>query len=225
MPTRIPIFLLIACMAMALPARSQWTRTELAKANTAAAVPYLTDEEKAVVQYVNLARMYPQKFLEREVQPYERPEGYAGLDRQSDWYRSLVAELTTMRPLEPLQFDSYMYKLAAAWAGEMNRRGVTGHKRTESTGYYAAECCQYGFAAGRDIVIDLLIDEGVQNLGHRKNLFNAEITTIGVAIRPHSQWKVCTVIDSDYPRMRQYNQTRSRSVPPISKTIVWPVVR
>ena len=39
MPTRISIFLLIACMAMALPARSQWTRAELAKANTAAAAP------------------------------------------------------------------------------------------------------------------------------------------------------------------------------------------
>lgn len=219
MPTRISIAFVLACLAFALPAEAQWTRAELAKANTAADVPHLTEAEKEVVLYVNLARMYPQKFLKYELQNYERPEGYTSLDRQSSYYRSLVAELQTMRSLSPLKFDSYMRKLAAAWADEMNRRGVVGHDRTESKGYYATECCQYGFDHGRDIVISLLIDEGVPSLGHRKNLFNTEITTIGVAVRPHPKWRFCSVVDSDYPRMREYNQTRSRSVPPIAKTL------
>ncbi|MFY9591349.1 MAG: hypothetical protein WAP54_05150 [Bacteroidales bacterium] len=43
--------------------RSQgWTSEELQKANTAVNITSITNEEKEVIKYLNLARLFPQKF-------------------------------------------------------------------------------------------------------------------------------------------------------------------
>ena len=44
-----------------------WTKEELTKANTLAKIADLTEVEKEAVMYINLARMYPKKFVEIEV--------------------------------------------------------------------------------------------------------------------------------------------------------------
>ena len=43
---------------------------QLAKANTAKDIELLTDMEKEVIMYINLCRLYPQEFLEYEVENY-----------------------------------------------------------------------------------------------------------------------------------------------------------
>lgn len=50
-----------------------WTEQELRLANTAVNVSILTIEEKEVLKYLNLARLYPQKFAELEVRDYLGP--------------------------------------------------------------------------------------------------------------------------------------------------------
>lgn len=45
------------------------------------------------------------------------------------------------------------------------------------------------------VVMDLLIDQGVQSLGHRKNLLNPDYHTIGIVIKSYSDDGRVVVID------------------------------
>ena len=56
-------------MAMTMTAKidQAWTYDEIYHANTAASYPLMTDVEKEVVLYYNLARLYPQKFAQVEL--------------------------------------------------------------------------------------------------------------------------------------------------------------
>jgi uncharacterized protein YkwD len=47
----------------------------------------------------------------------------------------------------------------------------------------------------RQVVIQLLIDDGVPDRGHRKNLFNPELHQAGAGHAPHRDYRVVTVID------------------------------
>ncbi|MCZ6692800.1 MAG: CAP domain-containing protein, partial [Bacteroidetes bacterium] len=57
------------------------------------------------------------------------------------------------------------------------------------------ENCAYGLYSPLDIVMGLLIDEGVSDLGHRKNILNPDYKVIGVAIRPHKSYGTNCVQD------------------------------
>lgn len=57
------------------------------------------------------------------------------------------------------------------------------------------ENCDFGNQTGRDIVVSLIVDDGVSNRGHRNNLFSYDFKKIGIACAAHSEYKVCCVID------------------------------
>jgi uncharacterized protein YkwD len=40
-----------------------------------------------------------------------------------------------------------------------------------------------------------MIDEGVSDLGHRKNILDKEYTAAGVSIQPHKRYKVNAVMN------------------------------
>lgn len=212
----VALILLLVLSCSGLRAEG-WSSEELRMASTAASVDYLTQEEKNVVMYVNLARLYPRKFVDVVLSGYEYPPYVAPLDRNSEFYTSLVERLSTMKPLDPLFFDSYMYQMAACWAEEMGVSGKTGHTRGNCSELNGLECCAYGFAKARDIVLLLLIDQGVKTLAHRNNLLDARATTIGVATRRHVKYRYGTVIDCDGERFR-----RNGNAPHLSSTIHMP---
>ena len=47
------------------------------------------------------------------------------------------------------------------------------------------------------MVNSLLIDEGVKDLGHRKNILNPNISIIGGAVSYHPKYETVIVIDYD----------------------------
>lgn len=57
------------------------------------------------------------------------------------------------------------------------------------------ESCDFGNLNGRDIIISLIVDDGVSNRGHRINLFSTDFKKVGVACSFHSEYKVCCVFD------------------------------
>lgn len=165
-----------------------WTDPKYKAANTAKDVNYLKEEEKNVFYYINLARMDPGKFAEVYIKP--------SLKGGSSYVKSLYTTLTTMKPVQVWTPDENMYKIAKCWAIEAGKSGVIGHNRKQcKESNYLAECCSYGESTGLGIVLQLLIDDGVPSLGHRKALLAPGYKIMGVSIQPHKKWTDNAVLD------------------------------
>jgi len=66
-----------------------------------------------------------------------------------------------------------------------------------------AENVAYGFDAARDVVVQLIIDDGVRDRGHRMNIFKPEFLVVGVSCGNHVRYgTVCvTTFASGYVEM------------------------
>jgi hypothetical protein len=174
-----------------------WTETQLRKANTAKDIAYLSTVEKECIMYLNLCRLYPQDFLKFELTKYVGNEQYGDYLKNSEYRKSLISTLASMKPINELTFDADLFKNAACFAKEQGIAGTTGHTRIKCPkAAYAAECCSYGMSTAKDIVLQLLIDDRVTSLGHRKICLDAMYSKIGVSVGPHKEWGTCAVFDS-----------------------------
>lgn len=178
-----------------IPQTERWTPEEIAAANTAANCTYLDSTERDVIKYCNLARLYPKKFARLEVQTYngsvEQPEQY----KNSDNKRSLITDLNASKSRGAYAPDSALTVMAECFQSELALSGKTGHDRKNCEEDYLAENCSFGKSTAKDIVLQLLIDEGIASLGHRKNILNEKYTRLGVAFGTHKKYRNCCVMD------------------------------
>lgn len=175
------------------PASSQfWNPEQIQKANTAKDISYLTDDEKEIVLYINLARLYPNQFMKYELR-YNK-DTIKTLDA---YEQSLYKTLKKMKALPALQFDSILYKTAQCLANEQSSTGKIGHARTNKCvdRYSTGENCNYGSWTGAGHVMALLIDRGISGVGHRKNIIDKEYTKVGTFIATHPKFSYVAVID------------------------------
>jgi hypothetical protein len=164
-----------------------WTETDYQVANTASDEDYLTDAEKNVIYFLNLARKQPKLFAETFL-----------LDRigkpDSENEISLYEELLKREPLPCLKPDKQCWESAKCHAIASGESGYVGHDRTGCTSYFWGECCQYGTSDPLGIVLQLLIDEGVPSLGHRRICLGGYIQ-LGVSVQPHTTYGSNAVLD------------------------------
>lgn len=177
----------------------QWTAAEVAKANTAKGTS-LTQEEKNVIYLMNLARLNGTKFRDTYA------KGYLG-NKSSSYISSLYSDLSRVSNLPMLVPETYLTKAAAAHAKEMGSSGQVSHNSLDGTdcftrirnngyrGNALGENCSYGESSALGIVMQLLVDEGVSGVGHRKNILGSEYKCVGVAIRSHSYYGTNCVQD------------------------------
>ena len=186
------LLLILLCLPM-IGFGQEWNKNEISKADKARNISYLTENEKDVILYLNLARMYPKKFAAIEVVNWDRPSEWAPLS--NDIYKnSLIQSLNQMNSLNPIYPDRDLYITANCLAKEQSLSGKIGHDRKSCRENTGAENCSYGMYKGRDVVIQLFIDHDTPSLGHRKN-FLGNYSIIGVAQKTHPKYKYCTVID------------------------------
>lgn len=169
-----------------------FTQSEIGQASTANTIDYLTTEEKDIYLYTNLARMFPKKFydLYRAFAIAKGKESELGRNR---YYTSLTKDLKSRDSEQPIYPDKEMFELAKCWALESGEKGLVGHDRQDCPKGFAGENCAYGYATGLEIVIQLLIDEGIPDYGHRVNLFHSDWRGLGAAIRTHRDYRFCAV--------------------------------
>ncbi|MCX6252605.1 MAG: CAP domain-containing protein [Bacteroidetes bacterium] len=169
------------------PNDSAFKDPEYEVANSAKDADYLSDEEKKVYFYLNLARLNPKLFAET----------YLGHLRNSKnrYESSLYKELVNMASLPLLKPNRKLYESARCHADEMGERGLIGHRRLKCAEYFTGECCEYGSGDAFTVLIELLIDDGISSLGHRRICLSASYHELGVSIRPHKTYRFNTVMD------------------------------
>ena len=175
-----------------------WTPAQLAKANTAKNITYLSKVEKEAIMYINLARLFPSDFIRNElVVSAGMNKGFFKMKNDRGPYQTtLVATLRKMKPVKALLFDKKLFETAKCFAKEQGASGATGHSRKKCQyGGYDAECCSYGQYTGIDVALQLLIDRGVPSLGHREICLDPYYAKIGLSLHPHKQYGTCAVLD------------------------------
>lgn len=127
-------------------------------------------------------------------------EGVAAVDEA-------IRVISRRKPLPVLKWSSGLAAAAAELTREQGETGATGHiggashgmqERIEHHGTWQrriGENIAYGPAVARGIVMQLIIDDGVPDRGHRNNLFNPAFGTAGVACGPHPRFGNLCVID------------------------------
>ncbi|MDX1283592.1 MAG: CAP domain-containing protein [Draconibacterium sp.] len=185
--------------------------------NTAAKANYLSPIEKEIIYEINLFRSNPAKYATDYIAPLAQYfEGkiihYPG-DKSIRTQEGVSALNECVRILKkaspkPIMYpDRNLFFAARDHQRDQTKTGKTGHtgrdgsdlkERIERYGEWQvriAENIAYGNNTARQIVIALLIDDGVRSRGHRKNLLHHEFKMVGVAYGKHPVFRTICVMD------------------------------
>jgi|GEM_PF-1426919 len=156
-----------------------------------------------IIQEINYARTNPKDYALKRVTP--RLKTYKGKDmRDLDGRvitthegaapcKECIEVLKKQKPLPPLTMDKFLNRATGILVRDQQNTGRTGHEgsdgsspwdRMERAGFKGrkmGENVTYGSLNAIDIVLDLMIDDGVPDRGHRKNFLDPEFDRIGVA--------------------------------------------
>ncbi|HEX4638147.1 MAG TPA: CAP domain-containing protein [Chthoniobacterales bacterium] len=154
----------------------------------------------AVLREINLARENPSHYANfvSEARPLFMKEHGRAVDEA-------VRFLQKARPLAALSLSPGMSRAAADHCaeqigGELGHEGSDrshGGDRISRYGSWSStwgENISYSRKSAREVVVALLIDDGVRDRGHRKNIFNPKFNYAGAAFGPHARYRtVCTI--------------------------------
>lgn len=121
--------------------------------------------------------------------------------------REAVAFLQHAKPLSPLSMSEAMSAASREHVVGQGATGATGHRGMDGSSPWsrlarfgtwhraAGEVICYGRQTPREIVAALIIDDGVPNRGHRRNIFNSAFSVAGVACGGHARYGTMCVVD------------------------------
>ena len=203
---RINAFVLLVLLVSPAAVFSQdlsgWGADTLDLANTAKNSAYLTAEEKKVFQVMNLARISSKTFLERIAKPYVEKNGLDIDEDVTSLYKQLLSTsgLHLINPLEKL------WESAAHHANDMGHKGLFGHESSDGTPHLArihryhkrekmGESLVYGYSEAIEIVMQMLLDEGIEMRTNRMHVLHPNFHHAGVSIKPHKVYEFNCVVD------------------------------
>lgn len=132
--------------------------------------------------------------------PLRTEEGVAALDEA-------IAFLEVQKPLGALRWNDGLARVARELAQDQAQSGAVGHKDRKGRSLMArlnaqgdlngtaGEAIAYGAKEAHDIVLTLLIDDGVPDRGHRATLFDPAFHQAGAATAAHPEWGTVCVVE------------------------------
>lgn len=184
--------------------------------STAEGADYLDELEKDVLLHMNMARTDPAGYAEDFIEPrlqyfsgnlYREPGRPVLITVEGpDALIECIEDMEGTQPMEPLTPSIGLTMAAFEHALDLSSTGLTGHvgsdgslfsQRIERHGRWLAtigEVIAYGPETGREIVLGLLIDDGVSDNSHRSNLLNPGFRLTGLAVEEHETYgNVCVI--------------------------------
>ena len=185
--------------------------------NTAAKAGYLSPIEKEIILEINRFRSNPAKYANDYITPlakyYQKKILHYPNDKSIKTREGVKALHECVRELQDASPQPIMYpnqlltKAANDHQKDQAETGKTGHtgndkstlkQRIERYGNWQvriAENIAYGNTSARQVIIFLLIDDGVKSRGHRKNLLHPAYKTVGVSFGKHPVYGTMCVMD------------------------------
>jgi uncharacterized protein YkwD len=180
---------------------------------------YYAALDRGIVDELNRARTNPTGYataLEHDLQYFRgnlfrRPGEESALETREGTSAVLEAirVLRQTPPLAPLRFSAPMSEAAEdhvrdqAPRGLMNHRGTDGSMAWDRVSRYGewkkkiSENMTFGPMTPHDVVAALLIDDGISDRGHRKNVLDPDIRLVGVACGTHKSYRVmCDMVQA-----------------------------
>ena len=159
----------------------------------------LTPSEKEILFLTNLARTNPSLFADTYLKQY-LDENYS---TQNSYTKGLYNQLKKMKSCSELTPEKSLSNMAYNHALTTGKNGEVGHgnyeqrlkKYTSNKFMATAENCSYGFNDPKMIFFQLLIDDQVQSLGHRKSILNNAYQSIGISIQVHKKYEFNCVME------------------------------
>jgi uncharacterized protein YkwD len=161
------------------------------------------DLSDQVIAEINLARTNPQQYAQVVA---AQTAGYHGVEGDKA-FTEAVRFLTKTRPLPPLTASPGMCNSALSYVLLSGPVGGRGHKAVDGSQPWdrmarfgkwfgsAGEDIDYGMHDARAIVVRLIVDDGVRDRGHRKNIFSSSFHVAGAATGYHATYGAMCVID------------------------------
>lgn len=120
-------------------------------------------------------------------------------------YIEAINFLKKQRPISALKYDEEISKCSEILAANLSQGGtdlIEDEKNLEERinkyiDWDVAICenVDFGGNTGVDVILSILVDDGVQLRTHRDNLFNTKVKYFGVSVQKHPEYDFCTVID------------------------------
>eukprot|EP00741_Cyanophora_paradoxa_P005764 tig00000113_g5586.t1 len=118
-----------------------------------------------------------------------------------------IDALSRAKPVGPVRLSVGMTKAARDHCADLGPKGQLSHDGSDKSTPFlrlqrygkwrvaAAENLAFGENKAEAVLLQMIIDDGAKERGHRKNLLNGEFNAIGVAIAKHSLFECVVVLD------------------------------
>ena len=201
------------------PSSKTPNKKSVSKPSAAENKPFLSAMETAVIEEINQARQNPQKFV-IYLEEYKKSmkgnvlylpnqngvvmnEGAAVID-------DAISDLKKLSKLNSYLASEGIFKAANLQLADLQENSALSHKGKDGSdveirlfrfgmpGINFAENISYKALTARDIVMNMILDDGVKNRPHRKNVFSSKFNKIGVACGIGNQKDmICVAVFAD----------------------------